>query len=123
MGAGSREVTFDPLTILSVLGLVMQILKLCGWDSVARQQRIVKRHPTGRLARQLKARLLTEYEAKHPDTDQLTREAAVNAAVNAFADATPDELRQLHDDLNRVDDTPTPLDLSRLAGELGRLQD
>ena len=119
----TEGVEFDPLTILAVVGLVCQLLPICGWSSVILQQRAIQRHPAGRVALATKRRLMERFAVDHPEHDSETSAAAVNAAVNAFAHAEPAELKRLHDDLQRHRNAPTPVDLFELSESLSGLRE
>jgi len=114
---------FDPITIITVVGLVIQVLQVCGWSSVARQHQAVRRRPTGKVAMGLRRRLAEKYLADHPQSDLIDASNSVSFAVIAFGKAESSELRQLHADVVRLKDSPTPIDLFEFTESLSELNE
>jgi hypothetical protein len=114
---------FDPITLITVVGLVIQVLQVCGWSSIARQQQAVRRRPTGQVAMGLRRRLAEKYLADHPQSDLIDAHNSVAFAIHAFEHADSSELRQLHADVVRLKDSPTPIDLFEFSESLSGLRE
>jgi hypothetical protein len=108
----SRASEFALLTILGIAGFLLQVIQYCKANQVAKQHAAVKSKPRGGVAAKMRARLAAEYCNRNPD-------ASIDGAIQAFAKADPDEMKQLHADLQSLQDSPTPVDLFNFSQSLG----
>lgn len=117
-----REFRFDPLTLLTLVGLLIQIVQACRSSSVSRLHAAVQRRPFGTVARKLRGKLNDQIQCEDPSMDRATAFAQADASVTAFIDATPEEIAALHADLARMQDSPTLVTVAEFAHELEAIE-
>jgi hypothetical protein len=115
----SRASEFALLTILGIAGFLLQVIQYCKANQVAKQHAAVNSKPRGGVAAKMRARLAAEYCNRNPDASIDTAKTYVDGAIQAFAKADPDEMKQLHADLQSLQDSPTPVDLFNFSQSLG----
>lgn len=109
---------FALLTLLSIAGFVIQVVQYCKAENVLKQHAAVKSKPNGAVARKLRSHLAVGYCEQHRDASLVDAKAHADASVKAFGKATPEELTQLHADLQQLNHSPTPIDLFEFSESL-----
>lgn len=112
--------TFDPLTIITIVGFVIRLIQVCQAASISHQQAACKSKPNGAVAKHLKKKLHERYMADHPTADAEDVEQHVDASLKAFTAATPEEISEVKDNADRFNNRPTETDLFDFTGELSR---
>lgn len=112
------QTTFDPITILALVGFVMRIFQACQEAAILRQQAACRAKPNGATARRLKARLHDRFANQHHELSDAAIASHVDAAMEAFVDAGDAEIRSLKRDLDRLNRQPTEIDLKLFTDNL-----
>ncbi len=111
---------FDPFTIIAIVGFVLRVIQACHAMSVTSQHATVKRFPRGATASRMSRRLHERYMRANPDASHAEVTAHIDAAMHAFADATPEEIRDIKTSLDAANKQPTELDLFHFTEALSQ---
>ncbi|MBS0205682.1 MAG: hypothetical protein JSS49_22500 [Planctomycetes bacterium] len=109
-------VMLDPLTLLTLVGIIMQVLRCCSEAAVLRQRDRVLAQPAGAAARRIRQRLEARYRAEHEPRNDFHDH--LTAALTAFGKSTPAELVRLRTGLIECQSGPTLIIDAELAREL-----
>ncbi len=114
------QTTFDPITILALVGFVMRVVQVCQTAQILRLQTACRSKPEGGVARRLKAKLHARFAMSHPDISEASINDHVDAAVEAFVDAGTAELLAMKQDLDRLNSQPTEIELKLFTDHLSQ---
>lgn len=113
--------TFDPVTLLAMVGFVLRIIQVCQTGAILRQQAQCEWNPTGFTAMRIRRKLHAQFAADHPEVSESVIQIHVDAAMKAFVEARTRELLDLKSELERTNRQPTEIDLFNLSEDLSRV--
>ena len=117
---------FDPFTISIIASLLCSVIRFCWPQTALRIQRKVKQKPKGATAVQLRQKIRDHFLEHRNESglllfrDDADVEQHVETTMQAFVDATPDELTKLLNDLKSTYKPDNPKAFG-VAGEWSRL--